>query len=311
MEDIWNIFGTFKQKQQKCDLICCDSQELIISDGGYTCKKCHVVCERYIDSHAEWRYYGPDDSKHSDPNRCGMPTCDLLPDSSLGSMISSKLNESYEMKLVRMYHTWNSMSYRERSLYNIFDSITVQAVNSGINASIIEEAKVFYKKISDSNIYRGDNRSGVIATSIYMACKSNGVPRSTKEIAKMFNLKLPTITRGCKQFSNMMHTNIVSTGACDFISRYCSKLNLHPDMKKICVDIINRADELDIVCENTPPSVAAAVIYLCSEEYKLGLNKKTLSEICEISQVTITKCYKKLNEFKDMLFNKDEPAEEI
>ena len=311
MQDVWEIFNTFKDKKTICTKLCCENQESIISDGGYTCKNCHVVLERYIDPQAEWRYYGPEDSKHSDPNRCGMPTCDLLPDSSLGSMISSKLNESYEMKLVRMYHTWNSMSYRERSLYNIFDSITVQAVNSGINSSIIEEAKVFYKKISDSNIFRGDNRNGVIATSIYMACKTNGVPRSTKEIAKMFNLKLPTITRGCKQFSNMMQTNIVSTGANDFISRYCSKLNINPDMKARCIHVVNRADEMDIVCENTPPSVAASVIYLVSEEYKLGLTKKLLAEICEISQVTITKCYKKLFEFKDMLLSDSSSSDDV
>ena len=56
-----------------------------------------------IDSNPEWRYYGNDDSKYSDPTRVGLPTNALLPQSSLGSTISFKYGESYEMKKIRNY----------------------------------------------------------------------------------------------------------------------------------------------------------------------------------------------------------------
>ena len=40
------------------------------------------------------------------------------------------------------------MPYKERSLYNVFDSIQVRAINNGIPLCIIDEAKNLYKQIS-------------------------------------------------------------------------------------------------------------------------------------------------------------------
>jgi hypothetical protein len=91
----------------------CGSCILMLEDGNYVCRDCGTVCDRYIDSHAEWRYYGHEDSKHSDPTRCGLPTNELLPESSLGTIIGNKMGECYEMKLIRKYQMWNSMTYKE------------------------------------------------------------------------------------------------------------------------------------------------------------------------------------------------------
>jgi transcription initiation factor TFIIB len=283
----------------------CNSEDVVLDDGNYVCRSCSTLLDRYIDAQAEWRYYGSEDSKGSDPTRCGMPVNDLLPNSSLGSIISNQSNESYDMKLIRKYHMWNSMSYKERSLYNIFDNITVNAANNGIPNSIIEEAKAFYKKLSEAKISRGDNRSGLIASSIYMSCKSNKVPRSTKEIAKIFNLKVTTMTRGCKKFQDIMNMNLDSSCPVDFIHRFSSKLNMSKDIKDLCKHVVEKADELNIVSENTPPSIAAASIYLCSVLCNLNIQKKDLASACEISQVTLTKCYKKLHTQRGLLFPKE------
>jgi transcription initiation factor TFIIB len=279
----------------------CRSDNIVLEDGNYICYDCNTLNERFIDMQAEWRYYGADDNKSSDPTRCGMPVNELLPDSSLGSVISNQLNESYDMKLIKKYHMWNSITYKERSLYNIFENITVNAINGGIPISIIEQAKTYYKQVSESRISRGENRSGLIATSIYMSCKSNNVPRSTKEIAKIFNLKATTMTRGCKKFNDILKININSSHPVDFIQRFCSKLNLENGMREICKKIIEKADELNIICESSPPSIASGAIYLCNSVYELGMSKKDISEACNVSQVTLAKISKKMLLYKDHL----------
>ena len=124
----------------------CDN-ELTNIEGEMICEKCGIINYGLIDFNAEWRYYGSEDSKFSDPTRCGLPTNALLPESSLGSSISFKYGESYDMKKIRNYHLWNAMPYKERSLYNVFDAIQVRAINNGIPICIIEEAKLLYKKI--------------------------------------------------------------------------------------------------------------------------------------------------------------------
>ena len=85
-----------------------------------------------------YRYLVSEDSKFSDPTRCGLPTNQLLPESSLGSTVSFKYGESYEMRKIRNYHLWNAMPYKERSLYNVFETLTVNATNNGISPSIVE-----------------------------------------------------------------------------------------------------------------------------------------------------------------------------
>jgi len=314
--DIWDLLASLKlgdnneggdsrDKTQETSCEFCNSTNIILEDGHFVCKACNTISHRFIDANAEWRYYGAEDSKSSDPTRCGMPVNELLPDSSLGSVISNKMNESYDMRLIRKYHMWNSMTYKERTLYNIFDNITVNATNNGISNSIIEEAKMFYKKVSESRISRGDNRSGLIASSIYMSCKSNKVPRSTKEIAKMFNIKITTMTKGCKKFNDILKMNLDSTRPQDFIQRFASKLNLTHEIRELCKYIVDKADEFNIVSENTPPSIAAGSIYLCICLCSLDITKKDLAVACGISQVTLTKCYKKLFAHRAVILPKE------
>ena len=59
--------------------------------------------------------------------------------------------------------------------------------------------------------------------------------------------------------------------------------------------------ENNIISENTPPSIAAGCIYLYIIKNKLNISKKKISEVCNISEVTINKCYLKINNHKDII----------
>ena len=134
-----------------------------------------------------------------------------------------------------------------------------------------------------------------------MSCKSNNVPRSAKEVAKMFNLNISIMTKGCKKFNEIMNINYESSTPEDFIKRFCTKLN-RSDIVDICVHVIKKADEYSIVAENAPPSIAAGVIYLVSNIGKHNITKKQISKVCDISEVTINKCYKKLETYSKFIF---------
>ena len=284
----------------------CNSDNLVNDDGNgiVICKDCGRILDQIIDSGAEWRYYGVDDSKSSDPTRCGLPSNALLPESSLGTIVGLTGHDSYEMRKIRKYHTWNAMPYRERSLYSVFDQLTVRAVNNGIPACIIEDAKGMYKVLSEHRISRGSNRKGLIASCIYIACKSKGVPRSAKEVAEIFKLKITSMTKGCKKFMEIMNTvnkssnlELSATQPDDFIRRFCSKLQISGRPLDICRYVAKKAEHYNLVSENTPPSIAAGSIYLVSVTYDMNISKKEISDACKISEVTISKCFKKLNKY--------------
>jgi transcription initiation factor TFIIB len=305
-DTIWGLFENNSGVVAVCEEMICDAcgrKDIMLDDGNYVCIHCNSICERLLDTTAEWRFYGQDDNKTSDPTRCGLPTNELLPESSLGTVIGNKMGECYQMRMLRKYQMWNSMTYKERSLYNIFDSLSLSASMNGISASIIEEAKVLYKKVSELKVARGDIRNGLIASSIYISCKRNNVPRSAKEIAKIFNLKLTTMTRGCKKFEDMMQLDVACTTASDFILRFASRLNLDKDIKQVCVDVARKVDELCIISENTPPSIAAGIIYMVCTECNVVFDKKNLTTECNVSMVTVSKCFKKIQKYRKHLLD--------
>lgn len=286
---------------------CCESI-LIITDEGYpACQntQCGIIYKDILDQSPEWRYYGADDNSSADPTRCGMPTNPLLKESSYGCKVLCPSSCSYEMKKIRRFTDWQSMPYKEKALYEEFQKITILAQNAGLPKLIIDEAMNVHKKISEAKTFRGCNRDGIIAATIYISCRINNFPRSAKEIATIFILDHTSATKGCKNatailnelehgLSNKDRTLFSKTTPSSFIERYCSKLGMDSELTNICKFIALLIEKRDLIPENTPHSIAAGIIYYISQLLNLNLCKKKISKISEISEVTINKCYKKL-----------------
>ena len=97
-------------------------------------------------------------------------------------------------------------------------------------------------------------------------------------------------------------TKSSSIQADDFIERFCNKLNIDDISTKTIIDICKKSIENNIISENTPPSIAAGCIFYYIKENDIkNVSKKDISEICKISEVTINKCTKKLEQNKQLL----------
>ena len=167
-----------------------------------------------------------------------------------------------------------------------------------------------YKKISEIKINRGSNRHGIIASCIYKACILQGCPRSAKEIANVFGLDISDMTKGVKKCQEIRKLSskskkfkVKATNPLDYIERFCSNLEISNELKDICAYVSDKANNLDIVDENTPPSIAAGSIFLVSMICNLSITKKDIGRACKISEVTISKCFKKLYTYRSYLFS--------
>lgn len=342
---IWDIFNDIKQNYENdnnkdnqnydfdndCNISQCsnsDLEELVISDfcsycktntlvydaGCYYCGKCGIYQQKRLAEDAEYRFYGEADNKNSNPERVGMPTNILLPESSLGSLIGYRSYDSNNFKKMVQYNSWNAMPYKERSQWKVFNKITNKAKSGGLPNIIIEDAKTYYKIISEISISRGSNREGLIAACVYMACKKEKVPRSAKEIADMFGIILQDMTRGCKRFKEIWRLGIKNkkiklrtSNPLDYIDRFCSNLQLSTELKHISefVAVKAIASLSCLVEDNTAPSVAAGSIFLVTTISNQNITKKQVSIACKISEVTISKCFKKLNYNRNTLLPKE------
>ena len=299
-----------KNEREFCDH--CNSS-LRYDDLKYlTCTnpQCGVIYKDQLDNTAEWRYYGVDDNKQSDPTRCGMPINPLLKESSYGCKVICQGNASYEMRKIRRYTEWQSMPYKEKSQYDEFERIKILSGQSGIPKIIIDDAHRYHKKISDMKTFRGCNRDGIIAASIYIASRINDYPRTAKEIATIFKLDNTSATKGCKhaqQIVNKLEIDMENndktfyhvTTPTAFIERYCSKLSINGELTKVCLFVARRIEQSNKMPENTPHSVAAGIIYFVVLKCGLNISKRDVNMVSEISEVTINKCYKKLSKIHD------------
>ena len=309
-DELWQLFKAFGKREtagprERCFNEACLSACIALDGCNYVCCKCGTLQGRFIDAGAEWRYFsGEGGSAYRDPSRCGMPTNDFMPEGSMSTFVGAATSAKNYRDIARItrYQMWNSMPYKERSMCNAIDHLTVRAVNSGISQVIIDEAKVLFKRICELHISRGDNRTGILASSIYVACKNNKVPRSAKEIATMFTTTTNVITRNCKKFQEVLQLRLACSMPCDFVHRFCSQMQLDVRARDACIGVVDRVQEFGLFTECSPTSVVAGAIFLVCEHQEKHVDKKNLAAVCGVSEITVTKVYKKLAALKEYLF---------
>ena len=312
-EDLTLVYDEAKiEKREYCEL--CKGKLYMNEEKFLTCenKSCGIIYKDSLDESAEWRYYGADDSNSRDPTRCGMPINPLLKQSSYGCKVVCNYKSSYEMRKIRRYTEWQSMPYEEKTQYDEFEWIKAMSKMNGIAKIIVDEALRQHHKISKMRTFRGFNRDGIIAASVYIACRIHGFPRTAKEIATIFKLDNTSATKGCKnagQILNNLETNCLSnekTHLCvttpkAFIERFCSKLNINKELTKLCLFVSMKIQKEDLIPENTPNSVAAGIVFFVAQCCNLNITKQQVHTVSEISEVTINKCHKKLDKYKSNL----------
>jgi transcription initiation factor TFIIB len=303
----------FLKTENKENCNCCE-YPLFISDEGFlacTNKKCGVIY-KVIDQSAEWRFYGADDNSSDDPTRCGMPINPLLEQSSYGCKVLCPAKTSYEMRKIRRYTEWQSMPYNEKMRYDEGLRINALANEAGIPKIIIDDAMRLHKRLSEAKSFRGLNRDGIIAATIYVAAKINEYPRTPKEIANIFHLDTTSATKGCRnalsiindletEMENKDKISLGKTTPLSFIERFCSQLNINSELTKLCKFISQKIQNNNLIPENTPNSIASGIIFFVAQKCNLNITKKSVHQVSDVSEVTINKCFKKLEEIQNQL----------
>jgi transcription initiation factor TFIIB len=328
---LWNVFDADKKcleteenpvecvystpitkELETCHL--CDSNLMIMENGFPTCtnENCGVMYKDILDYTPEWRFYGAEDKNANDPTRCGNPINPLLVESSFGCKVLCNNKSSYEMKKIRKWTEWQSMPHKEKSLYDEFQFITIMAQNSGIPRIFIDYAMIVHKDISEQKMFRGMNRDGIKAASIYISCRLNGCPRTAHEIAEIFRLDKTSATNGCSMAVNILQniernvepaqkTDLCTTLPSSFIDRYCSRLNFNKELTMLAKFVANKIEKNNIITDNIPHAIAAGIVYFIAQTCQMNISKQEVKGVCGVSEVTINKCYKKLEAIRENL----------
>lgn len=293
------------EEVKKCE---CGAKNSLVTDkksGIIVCNECGTVFENeFVDMGAEYRYYGASDSKSADPTRV------TYMDSMLPQLSScSHIGGDYRMNRL---NRWITIPYKEKSLWNVFTIIMGICSMNKLNKNITNFAKMLYKEVRDKKLSRGNVRKGLIAACIYNSCKIHNCSRTPKQIAKMCDYEQSDVVRGCKKFNEVMKKNSVMKRLMQtrvevdqIVNRFCQDLHLPYNIEVISSRIMKKASELGFMDSHTPTSRSSAILYYIAKNMGLNISIEDIIETCDVSEVTITKIYKKMvpyeSEFSSIL----------
>ena len=137
-----------------------------------------------------------------------------------------------------------------------------------------------------------------------------GEPRTTKEVAEIFEISETNVTKGNRKFRELMIgdkiiKNIRLSEAEDYIGRkeYIEKLNLDEKQILISKKIAKNLKRLNLATDHQPASIAAGSIMLMGSILRINLNKKMISLTFKISEVTIMKTFNKIKDYARVLIS--------
>ena len=291
---------------QKCPE--CGSTQLVrdYERGELICNNCGIVIdESFIDQGAEWRAF---DSEQNDARaRTGSPMTFTIHDKGLSTDISWKNKDSYGKSIptrnrAQLYRLrkWQKRikvsNAAERNLSQALQELERMASNLSIPKDVWETAAVIYRKAVKQNMIRGRSIEGVVAGSIYAACRITNVPRTLDEIATVTRVKKKEIGRTYRIMSRYLKLNIMPSKPEDYINRFCSKLKLSMEARKKGSEILKSAEENDLISGKGPTGVAAAAIYIASLMTGERRTQRAVAEVAGVTEVTIRNRYKELTE---------------
>ena len=191
-----------------------------------------------------------------------------------------------------------------RRTQDTFIALASVACAQGIPKSILEDAKSVFDAAIQTGIFRGACRRGLVAASVYVACKKNKVPRSAAEVSAMFDVPRSVLTLGYNAYAatqDSISGHETPSTPQDYVKRFCTRLNLGRDVEDRVSHLVSRAMDRNVA--GAPNRIAAAAIaYMCcgagrsrksvssqKTETEAGLQRSEVSRVCQVAPRVISR----------------------
>jgi len=298
-----------KEKQKIEETINCPECGSEHLDRDYSraelvCNNCGLVIDADIIDHGpEWRAF--DSDQREKRSRTGSPMTYTLHDKGLSTMISWKNRDSYGKSIptrnrAQLYRLrkWQRRvrisDATERNLAIALSGLDRLSSSMSLPRIVRETAAMIYRKATFKKLVRGRSIEGVTAASLYAACRQCNVPRTLDEISNSANLSRKEIGRTYRYISRELGLKLMPTSPQDYISRFCSILNLSTDVKEKTLEILHEALNRELNIGRGPTGLAAASLYIASVLCGERRTQREVSDIAGVTEVTIRNRYKEI-----------------
>jgi transcription initiation factor TFIIB len=286
------------------------------SDGAETiCADCGlVVDEEQIDRGPEWRAF---DAKEKDEkSRVGAPTTKMMHDDGLSTNIGwqdkdaygNSLSSSQRQKMQRL-RTWNerfrTRNSQERNLKQALGELERMSSALGLPQNVRETASMIYRQALENDLLPGRSIEGVATASLHAAARMEQIPRSIDEIAAVSRVDAAEFKRAYRYINRELALEVQPPDPNEYLPRFASELDLDEETEHRARELLETGKRANLHSGKSPVGLAAAAIYAASQFEPDSLTQNEVSEVTDISEVTIRNRYQELLEADGARFTGD------
>lgn len=139
----------------------------------------------------------------------------------------------------------------------------------------------------------------VAAAAFYCASKINGGAVDPTQIAKT-GPAVVTRKHLLRRSKEMAATLGLDPSAFfdvrQYVDRYCEELELDSKVRKAAYELLEEAEKENVTSGKSPTALAAGAVYWASSQEGVGINQDEVSEVANVSTVTIRNRYQEIAE---------------
>ncbi|MFB6102784.1 MAG: transcription initiation factor IIB family protein [Haloplanus sp.] len=276
--------------------------------GETVCADCGLVVEEdEIDHGPEWRAF--DASERDSKSRVGAPTTQMMHDKGLSTNIGWQNKDAYGRSLssrqrekMQRLRTWNerfrTRDSKERNLKQALGEIDRMASALGLPENVRETASVIYRRALADDLLPGRSIEGVATSALYAAARQAGTPRSLDEIATVSRVDKMELTRTYRYVVRELKLEVKPADPEQYVPRFASELDLSEESTRQARELLRSSRERGVHSGKSPVGLAAAAVYAAALLTNETVTQSEVSEVANISEVTIRNRYKELLEAK-------------
>ena len=274
--------------------------------GEMFCSKCgFVATDRVEQEGPEWRAFSKEEGDSR--TRTGTPTSLAMHDMGLATIINPQnkdatgkpLTASMKSTIERL-RTWDNRSQVhepvDRNFRQAFSELDRLKTKLALSDAVIEKTAYIYRKALDKGLVRGRSIPGLIAASLYAACRNTETPRTLTDVANGINIKRKDIARCYRLLLRELDLKMPVVNPIRCISRISSIAELSEKTKRKAVEILDQATKIELSAGKDPMGLAAAALYLSCVINGENKTQKDIAVAAGVTEVTIRNRYKGLKE---------------
>ena len=210
-----------------------------------------------------------------------------------GRRISSKTISRFKSMRV-----WDSRSKSKASGRNLISALVLlDGVKQklGLSSAITEHIAFTYRKAASLGLIRGRGTAEIMAASVYVACRENGIPWSLDEVANTLNITKKRLSSCYRILIDHLDIKPELANPLDCLSKFCSVLEVKEKTKRCAFDILKQANSKRILSGSKPAVVCAGALYIACIANNENIPQTKIAEKTLVSSPSIRKALSVLN----------------